>query len=131
MTGADLVTNDGTFIWNELDTPDQEASGAFFSALLGWTCRALDAGPFGTYTIFQQNGQDVAGMMNPTNALGAREPRWQAYIAVDDVDACAVRVPALGGRVVVPPHDVPEFGRVCQISDPTGALVCLVTTRPR
>jgi hypothetical protein len=123
------VTNHGTFIWNELDTPDQKASGMFFSALLGWTRKEIDAGPFGIYTLFQQQGQDVAGMMNPTGASPAREPRWQSYIAVADVDACAHRVPELGGKLVVPPHDVPEFGRVCQISDPTGALVCLVTTR--
>lgn len=123
------MTNHGTFIWNELDTPDQEASGAFFSALLGWTRKVVDAGRFGTYTLFQQQGRDVAGMMNPTGASPAREPRWQAYIAVTDVDACAFRVAKLGGKVVVPPHDVPEFGRVCQIADPTGAFVCLVTPR--
>ena len=123
------MTNHGTFIWNELDTPDQKASGTFFSALLGWTRKEVDAGRFGIYTLFQQQGQDVAGMMNPTGASPAREPRWQAYIAVSDVDACALRVAELGGKVVAPPHDVPEFGRVCQIADPTGALVCLVTTR--
>ena len=122
------MTHPATFIWNELDTPDQKASGAFFSALLGWTRKELDVGPFGIYTVFQQKGQDVAGMMNPTGASPAREPRWQAYIAVADVDACALRVVELGGKVLVPPHDVPEFGRVCQIADPSGAPVCLVTT---
>jgi predicted enzyme related to lactoylglutathione lyase len=123
------MANHGTFIWNELDTSDQKTSGAFFSALLGWTRKEVDAGPFGIYTLFQQHGQDVAGMMNPTGASPRSESHWQSYIAVADVDDCARRVPELGGKVVVPPHDVPEFGRVCQISDPSGALVCLVTTR--
>jgi predicted enzyme related to lactoylglutathione lyase len=117
----------GTFVWNELDTPDPRASGSFFSALLGWTRREIDAGRFGTYTLFQQEGKDVAGMMKPTIASPRTMPAWQAYIAVADVDACARRVPLLGGKVVVPPHDVPEFGRVCQVADPSGALVCLVT----
>ena len=96
------MTNHGTFIWNELDTPDQKASGTFFSALLGWTRKEIDAGAFGTYTLFQQHGKDVAGMM-PTDASPARGTRWQAYIAVSDVDACALRVAELGGKVVVPP----------------------------
>ena len=82
----------GVFIWNELDTPDAEASGAFFSALLGWTRKEIDAGRFGKYTLFRQDGDDVAGTMEPTGASPLQEPRWQGYIAVADVDACALRI---------------------------------------
>ena len=87
-----------TFIWNELITPDQRASGNFYSQLFGWERKEVDAGPlFGLYTIFQRNGRDIAGMMNPTidytRNMGAR---WNAYIAVDDIDASAAR--AKGGQ---------------------------------
>ena len=115
------------FIWNELDTTDQKESGAFFSKLLGWTLKEVDAGEFGIYTIFQKDGQDVAGMMNPTPGSPAKQSCWQTYIAVDDVDKCAKQTMKLGGKVLVPPHEVPDFGRVCLISDPTGATVPLVT----
>ncbi len=115
------------FIWNELDTTDQKKSGAFFSKLLGWTLKEVDAGEFGIYTIFQKEGQDVAGMMNPTPESPAKQSCWQTYIAVDDVDKCAKQTTKLGGKVLVPPHEVPDFGRVCLISDPTGATVLLVT----
>ena len=114
------------FIWNELDTTDQKASGTFFSKLLGWTLKEVDAGGFGVYTIFQKDGKDVAGMMNPTPELPTNQSRWQAYIAVDDVDICAEMTVRLGGKLLVPPHNVPEFGRVCLIADPTGATVPLV-----
>jgi len=115
------------FIWNELDTTDQKKSGAFFSKLLGWTLKEIDAGEFGIYTIFQKDGQDVAGMMNPTLESPAKQSSWQTYIAVDDVDECAKQTAELGGKVLVPPHEVPGFGRVCLISDPVGATVPLVT----
>ena len=115
------------FFWHELVTPDQSRSGAFFCELLGWTRREVDAGRFGVYTLFQQDGQDIAGMMNPTDDTPAEGPFWHAYIAVDDVDACARRAPVLGGRVVVAPHDVPDVGRICVVSDPTGALAHLMT----
>ncbi len=118
----------GTFVWNHLVTPDQKASGTFFSKLLGWTLKELDAGPLGVYSLFQKHGRDVAGMMNPTvdytRKLGAR---WYAYIAVDDVDECARRVPQLGGEVIVPPHDVPGVGRACLVADPMGAAITLVS----
>ena len=114
------------FIWHELVTADQRASGHFFRELLHWTSREVDAGPFGTYTLFQKGGQDVAGMMNPTSDTPGKGPYWHSYIAVADIDACAGRAVALGGRVLVPPHEVPQFGRVCAIADPTGAIAHLV-----
>ena len=114
------------FIWHELVTPDQASSGKFFSALFRWTSREVDAGSFGTYTLFQKDGRDVAGMMNPTSGTPGKGSYWHSYIAVDDVDECARRAPSLGGSVLVPPHVVPEFGRVCAIADPTGAVAHLV-----
>lgn len=120
----------GEFYWHDLTTPDQDRSGAFFSHLLGWTLRQVDAGPFGTYTLFQRDGQDVAGMMNPTAEsplARANESRWHIYVAVEDVDEYARRVPQLGGRVVVEPHDVPEVGRACLVAEPLGAEIVLIT----
>lgn len=114
------------FIWHELVTPNQESSGHFFRQLFRWTSREVDAGSFGTYTLFQKNGQDIAGMMNPTAESSGGGSFWHTYIAVEDVDECAKCATALGGRVLVPPHDVPDFGRVCAITDPTGAVAHLV-----
>ncbi len=120
------MKKDEIFIWHELDTNDQKKSGDFFNKLFGWTLKEVDAGEFGTYTIFQKDGEDVAGMMNPTSESPAKNSHWQTYIAVDDVDACAQMTIELGGKVLVPPHDVPEFGRVCLIAEPTGATIPLV-----
>ena len=118
------MADHGTFIWNELDTPDQEKCGEFYCKLIGWTKKEMDAGPMGTYTMFQQDGKDVAGMMDPTGPIDA--PRWSAYIAVDNIDECASKVKSLGGKVLVKPHDIPDTGLVCMISDPVGAVICLI-----
>ncbi len=118
----------GTFTWNELVTSDQKVCGDFYTALLGWDRREVDSGPFGIYTIFQQNGKDVAGMMNPTvDYTRSRPPSWYAYIAVDDVDRCVAHVTQLGGKIIAPPGDVPGVGRVCMVADPMGAVVRLIT----
>jgi predicted enzyme related to lactoylglutathione lyase len=122
------VNEPGTFIWNELVTPDQQAAGPFYSQLFGWERHEVDAGPWGIYTTFRQDGQDVAGMMNPTASdyAGSPPPRWVAYIAVADADAIAGRVPELGGRVLEHPRDIPGVGRIGMFTDPTGALVCIM-----
>ena len=114
------------FIWHELVTADQPTSGAFFSQLFGWTRKEVDAGPFGTYTLFQLNGQDVAGMMNPTPDTPGKGSFWHSYISVGDVDACAQRASSLGGSVLVAPHDVTDVGRMCVVADPTGAVTHLM-----
>lgn len=51
----------------------------FFRELLQWTSREVDAGRFGTYTLFQAAGQDVAGMMNPTPDTPGKGPYWHSY----------------------------------------------------
>lgn len=118
----------GRILWNELITDDQKACGDFFTGLLGWQRKEVDAGPMGTYTLFQVGGEDVAGMMNPVTEFSkGRPPFWSAYIEVDDVDACAAKAEELGGKVIAIPADIPDVGRVCMITDPSGAPVCLIT----
>ncbi len=53
----------GTFVWNELISPEPKKSGAFYAALVGWTLRHADMGEAGTHTLFQNDGKDVAGLM--------------------------------------------------------------------
>ncbi len=122
------MTERGTFFWNQLVTTDQRVSAGFYCSLLGWTRREIDLGPFGIYTIFQQNGKNIGGMMNPTTDYSRSRPSWwEPLIAVADVDAYTLRVVELGGTVVEPPRDVPGIGRACLITDPMGAPVCLMT----
>lgn len=120
------MADQSPFIWHELVTSDQASSGAFFSQLFGWTRKEVDAGPFGLYTLFQKDGQDVAGMMNPTPETPDKGSYWHSYIAVENVDDCAEQAPLLGGSVLVPPHDVPAVGRICVVLDPTGAVAHLM-----
>ena len=112
-----------TIIWNELVTDDQEACGKFYSDLFGWMRTEADAGPSGTYTLFQQEGKDVAGMMNPgTDLTKERGSCWYPYIEVSDAAATADRTRDLGGSVLAGPDDIPGVGRVCLLRDPTGGL---------
>ena len=126
------MSNIASFVWNELVTTDRAACGDFYSSLLGWSRKEVNMGPLGTYTVFHQNGTDVAGMMSPATEFSrGRPPFWSAYIAVADIDACVVRVTELGGKIIAPPEDIPDVGRVCMLTDPTGAPVCLMTPAKR
>ncbi len=125
------MTDKTPFIWHELVSKDQAASGTFFSQLFGWTRKEVDAGKFGTYTLFMKDGQEIGGMMNPTPDTPRKGSFWLAYLEVENIDHCAKRAPLLGGSVVVPPHDVPDVGRICVVADPTGALTYLMQPAAR
>lgn len=120
------MADQNPFIWHELVTPDQKRSGAFFSELLGWRMKEVDGGEFGTYTLFQKEGEDIAGMMDPAPDTPGQGAYWHTYIAVDDADGCAQKALELGGEVLVPPHDVPDVGRICVVADLMGAMVYLM-----
>lgn len=114
------------FIWHELVTSNQDKSGEFFCKLLGWQNKQVDAGHFGTYTIFKSGENDVAGMMTPTSDTPYENAYWHSYIAIDDIEKCAKQAIELGGSLIVPPHDVPDIGRICIVGDPMGAIAHLM-----
>lgn len=114
------------FIWQELVTNDPIRSGEFYSQLFGWHQRHINAGEYGTYTIFQKDGHDIAGMMKPTPDTPGDAPYWHFYIAVENIDYIAEQTVLLGGEVLVAPHNIPDVGRACAISDSTGAIVHLM-----
>lgn len=109
----------GHVSWNELVTTDVAGAKTFYSGLFGWKAEA-----FGNdYTLFKTGDAMVGGLMKcPQPGAPAH---WLAYVTVDDVDAAAVKAGKLGGKVVAPPFDVPEVGRIAVLLDPQGAAIGL------
>lgn len=125
----------GEFCWNDLATGDLEASKKFYGELFGW--RFKDSGDAGmNYTeISLDSVKQFGGMWDLNQECEGQEagekppPHWMSWIAVDDVDASAAKVWELGGKICVPPTDIPNTGRFCVINDPTGATVSLITLK--
>ena len=84
-------------------------------------------GPNDFYTMFQLEGRDTgaAYTIRPDQRSRGVPPHWMMYIAVANVDEAAKRVPELGGKVVAPPMDVFDAGRMAVVQDPTGAVFAL------
>lgn len=122
------MANHGHFTWNELMTRDVEGAKAFYGNLLGWTFREWEMDGTGTYTVFQNDDREVAGMFDINDGQFEGVPNhWFSYIAVDDVDAAAVKAEAAGGMILRPCFNVPEVGRIAIVSDTTGAAVGIYT----
>jgi len=126
MMDQAAIRQHGAFSWNELMTHDVAGAKAFYGELLGWEMRD-EVNPEMTYTMIKAGKKDVGGLMAiPDNVKGAPS-MWGAYVTVDDVDKQIVRAEKLGGKVVLPPKDIPDVGRFAVISDPQGAMLTLIT----
>ena len=123
----------GAFCWNELATTDLESAQNFYKTLLGWEIKESKAtGECEGSMVYNEivvGGQHVGGIYKMGPEFGQAPSHWVAYVAVDDVDAKARQVWELGGKVCVPPTDIPNVGRFCVINDPTGATIALITLK--
>ena len=114
----------GAFSWPELATSDQKAGVAFYRSLFGWDVKEAPLGPGEIYSMFTLRGREAgaAYTMRPDEKQMGIPPHWNAYITVENVDASAKRAAELGAKVLAPPFDVMDAGRMAVLQDPAGAV---------
>jgi uncharacterized protein len=116
-----MPTSPAQFVWYELMTTDAKAAESFYRKVVGWNVQDASQGDM-KYTALLAGDAPVAGLMTlPKEACdaGAR-PGWLGYVGVDDVEAYAGRVTKAGGKIHVPPTDIPNIGRFAVVADPQG-----------
>ncbi len=114
----------GAFCWIELATTDQNAAKNFYGELFGWQVNDVPMGPNDFYSMFQLDGcsTGAAYTMRPEQRAQGVPPHWMIYVAVESADATANRVAQLDGKVLAPPFDVYDVGRMAVLQDPTEAI---------
>jgi len=116
--GAGLVNAVGALTWNDLVTPDVEASSAFYSALFGWEITEVP-GSDGQYWSITNGGRLNGGLLP---IIEGGHPAWNLYFACDDVDATLAKANELGGETFMGPMDVPNGSRFAILRDSSGAF---------
>ena len=110
--------------WVDVMTTDVDAGKRFYGEVFGWDGEdQTDDEGNRIYTNFRKGGRLVAGMSGMGPGQQGMPPVWSTYIATDDADKIAARVPELGGTVIMPPMDVMTAGRMLVAQDPTGAFI--------
>lgn len=119
----------GQFNWCELMTTDVEAAKKFYTELFGWEMEDMKMPEMQdmTYVVIKAAGQGIGGIMQMPKEAKGFPPAWGIYVTVDDVDKIAKQVVKLGGKLHVPPTDIPKVGRFCVIQDPQGAFINAIT----
>jgi uncharacterized protein len=123
---ATIVNVPGALTLTQLNTPDPGRALEFYSELFGWRSESVGGGDQPYWGIYVGDRLNAGLMQMP--AEGGAPPHWLVYFGSDDVDADAGRVGELGGRVMVPPTEVPG-GKIVVAQDPQGAVVGLFSGR--
>lgn len=122
--GATKCNEPNTFSWNELASDDPESSQKFYGDLFGWTFEKAP-GPM-DYTTISNNGNMNGGMLKKQADWGAMPPYWGVYFRVENIADAVQKVSDTGGRVMMPPREIPGTGTFAVVSDPQGGAFYLM-----
>jgi len=116
-----LVSN--RWMWTELWTDDLEASIELYADVVGYESESGALQVSENSRVFMRDGNPRAGL----NLLPWPEvrPNWLPYIKVDDAEAVARQVEALGGTILIPPLPEIRNGTTGLMMDPTGAAFAI------
>ena len=105
----------------EIGCGDTARAGAFYASLFGWS--STQAGP----AAMIQTGSE-RGIQGHFTALG-HEPHHYTifYVEVEDIGEHLAKAQDLGGKVVVPKVDIPNYGSFAWFADPEGNIIGLWT----
>jgi hypothetical protein len=118
--GAALVNQPGALVWNELQSPDLDASASFYGDLFGWTVEEFP-GMDERYLSIKNGEANNGGMRGLTPPA---PPSWLTYFGVDDVEAGLAKVQELGGMKLAGPIDI-GIAKIAVVADPQGAVFAL------
>ncbi len=119
--GAGFVNGPGALSWNELASPDVDASAAFYGDLFGWTTEPFEGSPQ-RYLVVKNGDRSNGGIRE----LGDQPapPHWLAYFGIDDIDAGLAKVEELGGSKMIGPMDI-GIAKIGIVRDPQGAAFAI------
>lgn len=131
MQGAQLMYEPNSFAWAELNARGVEKAKPFYTNVFGWGEKDSPMSDGGSYTMFNQGDDSIAGAMEMNPMVPKEVPSyWMVYFGVDDVDKAFHKAIEHGGREMLVPTDFPG-GRFAILSDPQGAVFGVMKMQPR
>lgn len=106
--------------WNELASPDQTASMAFYTRHFGFEFKdKMPMGDMGDYCFISQGEEMLGAVMQRQDA--SQPAMWLFYFGVKSVTAAKSAIESSGGTVLMGPMEVPGGDWIVVAVDPQGA----------
>jgi predicted enzyme related to lactoylglutathione lyase len=108
--------------WFEVTGRDGPALQRFYARLFDWA--VADAGDSSGYGLVAAADHGIGGGIGASQDGGPGGVTF--YVEVDDLPAYLSRAEELGGRTIVPPTEIPQYGLTfAMFTDPEGHAVGL------
>ena len=128
--GFQVEQEHGALVWSEVLAHDFDKVVEFYEKAFGWTLEDLNA-PDMRYKVFTKDGQQICGIYDVAGTSAEGEPSgWAVYFGADDVDATVAKAVELGATVKEEAQDT-AYGRIAVVTDPTGAVLRVMSFRPQ
>jgi predicted enzyme related to lactoylglutathione lyase len=122
---ADDEPTPGDWNWFHLLAKDPLSAAAFYRQVFNYNVAPDDRTEKKNHLLLSSDELNRAGVSVLPDREDAK-PGWLGVIRVTNLDETLARVSALGGEIVVAPHDAAFGSRFAMIADPTGGTVGLV-----
>ncbi len=109
--------------WFEVTGSDAGALQRFYSELFGWQ---IDASNPMNYGMVEAQEGGIPGGVGPSPDGSAQVT---FYVSVPDLQAALDRAGELGGKIVMPPMEVPDGPTLAYFADPAGNRIGLMKTQ--
>lgn len=120
---ANMSSDTGEFVWNELATPNLQKSKDFYNKMFGWEYDDKNMGDM-TYTIIKKGDSEIAGIWAIPTAQQSQIPsHWIAYILVENLEQSLEKAKQNGATIIKPSQKAGDMGLFAIIKDPTGAHI--------
>jgi uncharacterized protein len=107
-------------VFFEIGCRDSGKTGAFFTEMFGWKLR-----PDGS-SLMLEHGEEVGGIPGHIVANGHEPHNYTIfYVQVEDLKTSLDQAVSLGGKVCLPPVEIPGSGTFALINDPEGNTIGL------
>ena len=126
VAAADPSVEPGSFVWHDLLTRDVAGAKRFYGELFGWRFEDTKRADR-PYAIARAGATPVAGIVDVSGIADAGT-QWLSFMTVANVDAAVALFQSGGGKVLVPPRDLP-LARAAVVADPQGAPLGLAQLR--
>jgi hypothetical protein len=116
----------GSITWCDLTVPNADEVKLFYEKVIGWKAEPVSMGDYNDFSmVAPESNRIAAGICNAKGINAKLPPQWLIYITVEDVDKSVELCKQLGGKIIVEPKTIPNYGRFTVIQDPAGAVCAL------
>ncbi|MFC2084955.1 VOC family protein [Bacteroidota bacterium] len=121
-------TGIGTVSWVDLTVNNAEELKDFYKEVIGWKTESVPMGDYHDFNMISPGTQEVqAGICNAKGANSNLPSHWMIYLTVENVNKSAESCRELGGKIIIEPKNMGNYGRCAVIQDPAGAVCALFT----